>query len=462
MANSIITVLGDGVTTQYPLNFTLGILSRDYVTCRVGSEVDGLGAPVYRTLEWVTDGLVNIQGAVPGNNVPIVFKRTVPKYELQHDYSYGVPITEENLDESNLQTMMAIHEFLDGRLESGFVQDLNMNGSKITDLGAGSDPNDAVNFAQLQSYTGGAPAWAAQAQAYAQEASDHLAGAVTAETNAETAQAASEAARDAAQAAANGMRWRPSVRFATNANDSLTGLAARNGITPVAGDRVLVGSQTTTSANGIYVAAAGAWTRATDADAWSKLVGLVTITEEASTISGQTDVAYICTVNTGGTLGTTPVTFVPMPSFILDGAVSSTAKIADGVVTYAKLASASISTAADILAGTASRVASAAAVRAALLGVGQVWTNVTGTRALATDYINSTGKPIMIMVQFNITAAATNLRLYVGGVEAAQAYTASWPTSSAPCLQAIVPPGATYRAEATSGTAILNLWTELR
>lgn len=89
MANSIITVLGNGSTTQYPLNFTLGILSRDYVTCRVGSEVDGLGAPVYRTLEWVTDGLVNIQGAVPGNNVPIVFKRTVPKDELQHDYSDG-------------------------------------------------------------------------------------------------------------------------------------------------------------------------------------------------------------------------------------------------------------------------------------------------------------------------------------------------------------------------------------
>ena len=55
MANSVVTATGDGVTVQYTLNFTLGILRRDYVTCRVGSEVDGAGDPVYRTLEWVSD-----------------------------------------------------------------------------------------------------------------------------------------------------------------------------------------------------------------------------------------------------------------------------------------------------------------------------------------------------------------------------------------------------------------------
>jgi hypothetical protein len=152
MANSIITETGDGVTTQYALNFTLGILKRDYVTCRVGSEVDGLGDPVYRTLEWITDGLVNIQGEVPGNNVPIVFTRTMPKNQLIHDYTDGVPIVEKNLDESNLQTMMSIHEFLDGRLESGFVQDLNMNDFKIINLGDGTEDGDAVNFGQLTAH----------------------------------------------------------------------------------------------------------------------------------------------------------------------------------------------------------------------------------------------------------------------------------------------------------------------
>jgi microcystin-dependent protein len=149
MANSIITELGDGVTTQYALNFTLGVLKREYVTCRVGDEVDGFDQPIYRTLEWITDGLVNIQGDVPGNNVPIVFKRTMPKDMLIHDYSDGVPIIEANLDESNLQNLMAIHEFLDGRLDGGFVQDVNMNGYKITNLGDGEDDEDAANMRQL-------------------------------------------------------------------------------------------------------------------------------------------------------------------------------------------------------------------------------------------------------------------------------------------------------------------------
>ena len=57
------------------------------------------------------------------------------------------------------------------------------------------------------------------------------------------------------------------TRFATTANDSLSGLAARDGVTPVAGDRALVNFQTAAAANGIYVAAAGAWTRSTDFDA---------------------------------------------------------------------------------------------------------------------------------------------------------------------------------------------------
>lgn len=224
MANSIITATGDGSTTQYPLNFTLGILNRDYVTCRVGSEVDGLGDPVYRTLEWITDGLVNVQGTVPGNGVPIVFKRTVPKDQLIHDYSDGVPIIESNLDESNLQTMMAIHEFLDGRLESGFVQDLNMNGFKITNLGDGTALTDAVNRGQLEDMTGNAPLYAAQAAASAaaalvsennsQSSED---GAETAEAGAVAARLAAESARDTTIAAIDGLPYRDVV-FLTVAN----------------------------------------------------------------------------------------------------------------------------------------------------------------------------------------------------------------------------------------------------
>lgn len=153
MANSVVTATGDGVTVQYTLTFTLGILRRDYITCRVGSEVDGAGDPVYRTLEWVSDSIVNVQGTVPANGESIVFTRTVPKNALIHDYSNGVPVEESNLDESNLQTIMAVHEFLDGRVEGGFLQDIQMNGYKILNLGDGTADTDAANMRQLNETT---------------------------------------------------------------------------------------------------------------------------------------------------------------------------------------------------------------------------------------------------------------------------------------------------------------------
>lgn len=61
-------------------------------------------------------------------------------------------------------------------------------------------------------------------------------------------------------------------RLATTSNDTLSGLAARNGTTPVEGDRVLVAANTDASENGIYNASSGAWTRAKDCDGSRDLV----------------------------------------------------------------------------------------------------------------------------------------------------------------------------------------------
>jgi hypothetical protein len=52
---------------------------------------------------------------------------------------------------------------------------------------------------------------------------------------------------------------------------SLSGLAAIDGYTPVAGDRILVKNQTATADDGVYIAAAGAWSRAADANQPSEL-----------------------------------------------------------------------------------------------------------------------------------------------------------------------------------------------
>jgi hypothetical protein len=66
-------------------------------------------------------------------------------------------------------------------------------------------------------------------------------------------------------------RVKEAVRIASTTNRALTGLAAIDGVTPVATNRVLLKDQTTKSENGIWLAASGAWTRATDADAGTEL-----------------------------------------------------------------------------------------------------------------------------------------------------------------------------------------------
>lgn len=61
-----------------------------------------------------------------------------------------------------------------------------------------------------------------------------------------------------------GMLVKLAVEVATSANITLSGTQTIDGVGVTAGQRVLVRAQTTGSQNGIYVVAAGAWSRSTD------------------------------------------------------------------------------------------------------------------------------------------------------------------------------------------------------
>jgi hypothetical protein len=104
-----------------------------------------------------------------------------------------------------------------------------------------------------------------------------------------------------------GLAWKDSVRMATTANVTQSGLTAIDGVTPVVGDRILCKDQSTAAFNGIWVAASGAWARAADADAASELPGAAVFVEEG-TVNDNT--AWVCTANAPITLGTTSLPFV--------------------------------------------------------------------------------------------------------------------------------------------------------
>lgn len=138
---------------------------------------------------------------------------------------------------------------------------VSMNNQKITSVADGTTAGDAVNFGQLQ-------------------------------------------------AVLTGRQFKDAVRCATTANITLSGLQTIDGITVVAGDRVLVKNQTTASQNGIYVAGSGAWTRSTDTDNTSPdtevKTGMSVMVSEGTT---QADQQWSLTTNGQITVGTTSLTF---------------------------------------------------------------------------------------------------------------------------------------------------------
>jgi hypothetical protein len=104
-----------------------------------------------------------------------------------------------------------------------------------------------------------------------------------------------------------GLSWKQAVRVATTANITLSGTQTIDGIAVIVGDRVLVKNQSTPSQNGIWICAAGAWTRATDLDAAAEFPSATVAISEGTT---QQDTQYVCTNDLPITVGTTAITWV--------------------------------------------------------------------------------------------------------------------------------------------------------
>lgn len=98
-----------------------------------------------------------------------------------------------------------------------------------------------------------------------------------------------------------------SVRVATVEPITLSGEQIIDGLAVVAGDRVLVKDQAAVAANGIYVAAAGVWTRATDADSGAKLNPGATVPVESGVINADTQ--WVLKTDGQVVLGTTALVF---------------------------------------------------------------------------------------------------------------------------------------------------------
>lgn len=134
-------------------------------------------------------------------------------------------------------------------------------------------------------------------------------------TNLATPVSGTDAAnKDYVDSVAQGLDVKASVRAATTANITLSGTQTIDGVSVIAGDRVLVKNQTAGEENGIYVVAAGAWSRSSDANTSSEVTsGMFTFVEEG-TANG--DEGWVLTTNNPITLGTTSLTFTQFSSAV--------------------------------------------------------------------------------------------------------------------------------------------------
>lgn len=108
-------------------------------------------------------------------------------------------------------------------------------------------------------------------------------------------------------AVAQGLNPKQAVKCATTANITLSGLQTIDTYTTLSGDRVLVKNQSTASENGIYVASASGWTRATDMDTWSEVPGAYTVVLYGS---ANYQTGWVSTSADTGTINVTAITFV--------------------------------------------------------------------------------------------------------------------------------------------------------
>jgi hypothetical protein len=96
------------------------------------------------------------------------------------------------------------------------------------------------------------------------------------------------------------------------------------------------------------------------------------------------------------------------------------------------------------------------------IGIGQTWQNVAASRALGTTYTNSTGRPIQVSVAAAISAASAWLTMTVSGVTVALSSGTYATGARAEITGVVVPAGGTYSVSASTGTATIQTWTELR
>jgi hypothetical protein len=167
------------------------------------------------------------------------------------------------------------------------------------------------------------------------------------------------ATKEYADSISSGLTFKDNVKVATVGNSSLSGLNDIDGIGVISGDRIFAFSQTNEAENGIYIAASGSWTRATDFNTTTNITSGSFIFIANGNVNGNS--GYVCNISsTISTVGSDPITFSKFSSagqlyagngILKDGNTLSLKPKTDGGI-VADTTGASINLSKSLIAGT--------------------------------------------------------------------------------------------------------------
>ena len=226
--------------------------------------------------------------------------------------------------------------------------DINMNSHKLTSLSAGTTAGDSVRYEQAILTSGVNPFTANQDL-----------GGFTMTGSGTPVNPNDLVPKTYVDNFINATSWKTAVLAATTANITLSGEQTIDGFL-TSSSRVLVKNQSTASQNGVYVSAAGAWTRATDMNTWAQVPAAAVFVEEGTV---NADIGFVCTSLPGGTIGTTAITFVQFSSAGAYSADNVTLQLVSGVfsiknagVTETQIASSALAAAGALSGGSGTKL----------------------------------------------------------------------------------------------------------
>lgn len=97
---------------------------------------------------WTSSTNIRLNTALTADTTVLLIRKTEREY-LYIEFASGSPFIEVNVDSQNTQFLHLAQELVEGRAIPGFYGDISMNGYRITNLGDGTTPGDAVNKGQL-------------------------------------------------------------------------------------------------------------------------------------------------------------------------------------------------------------------------------------------------------------------------------------------------------------------------